>query len=510
MSTEKTLTEQEAIAIFGVDDEDLSEADTSLTHQDVTGDPPTVVHPKSSKKSKTVQEARDQSKKEMIATAKIQRAIENVHEARDRQMLAYQEETKVLQDRLESDRQALIKQLAEERCLNEQYRRQVDLLSASIPDQGSRAYGSQAAPINPLDTVNQPSSLQPDDMEYRSSEDESSEESDSSTRRRRWSFVRLAQWEEEQALQRQRAAEQAAIEKEEARNRKRHAQEQRKNTRAQSFRNSSKGGGVNEVDRDHPSFQNSSNNTDANADKPDNEPHKKRHKSQSKKSRKGKHSSSSSSGSSDSSSSSGSSDSSSQSDSSTEGRRKRKNKRGKSSRKFNVEVAASGNTELPKCPESEPIGHARLTTMKNRFDQIAVSATLSRRKIKSCFSLIQRDQMFAMVRLQLESGRPYVQEYLRGYDPRQIFKMRRHHLFKLLFAVYQPLDVQTVKDKNQRIINEIARIPLNLDGEWTSWFAFTARLTKVAVENGYKDLESFKDSMTVEQSTPLLRLLLGN
>ena len=80
----------------------------------------------------------------------------------------------------------------------------------------------------------------------------------------------------------------------------------------------------------------------------------------------------------------------------------------------------------------------------------------------------KRDQMIAMVRLQLGSKRPHVKEYLQGYDPKQIFKMKRHHLFKLLFVVYQPLEVQTAKDKNQRIINEIARIPLHLDNDWQS------------------------------------------
>ena len=97
-----------------------------------------------------------------------------------------------------------------------------------------------------------------------------------------------------------------------------------------------------------------------------------------------------------------------------------------------------------------------------------------------------------------------------GIKTWSLSKMKWHEIFKLLFAVYQPLEVQTLKDKNQRIINEIARIPLYLDGDWQSWFNFIAKLTKIAVANGYKDLESFKDEITVEQSTPLLRLLLGN
>ena len=535
MQTEKTLTEQEAIAIFGVDDEDLSEAETAPTDKDVTGDTSTVGRSKSSKKSKTAQESLEKSRKEMIVTARIQKAIANVHEARDRQQREYQEAAKVLQDRLEADRQALIQQLAEAKAENEKLNRRAetdsdtlnrrvnDLQVASIPKQGSRANVSQTSPVNPMDTVTQSAPTRLVAMEVLSSEDEQSVESDGLSYHQRWSPERRARWDEEQsakaereaALQRQREAEIVAAEKEEARQSKRRAQERLNNTN---------------VDKNHPSFQNSSSNrsnptvanggvsdegiklnsTDTHT-KQDDEPSKKRHKSQGKKSGKHKSSgSSSSSSSSDTSSTSGSSDSSSQSNSSTEGRHKRKNKRSKTARKVNVELAASGNTELPKCPESEPIGHARLTLMKNQFDQIAVSATLSRRKIKSCFSLIQRDQMMAMVRLQLGSERPHVQEYLRGYDPRQIFKMKRRHLFKLLFAVYQPLEVQTVKDKNQRIINEIVRLPLNLDGEWQSWFAFLAKLTKVAVANGYKDLESFKDSMTAEQSTPLLRLLLGN
>ena len=93
----------------------------------------------------------------MIAKAKIQKVIDNVHEARDRERLAYQEETKVLHDRLEADRQALIRQLAESKTLNEQLNCQVDLLSAGIPKQGSRAQVLDAVPNNPLtDTVTQP------------------------------------------------------------------------------------------------------------------------------------------------------------------------------------------------------------------------------------------------------------------------------------------------------------------------------------------------------------------
>ena len=64
MQTEKSLTEQEAIAIFGVDDEDLSvDGDTTSTGLEETGDTPTVVPSKSSKKNKSVQEVREQSNK---------------------------------------------------------------------------------------------------------------------------------------------------------------------------------------------------------------------------------------------------------------------------------------------------------------------------------------------------------------------------------------------------------------------------------------------------------------
>ena len=384
MQTEKSLTEQEALAIFGVDDEDLSvEVDTPPTERDETGDTPTVAPQKSSKKSKSAQEVREESKKEMIAKAKIQKVIDNVHEARDRERLAYQEETKVLHDRLEADRQALIRQLAESKTVNEQFNRQVDLLSASIPKQSSRAQVLDAAPNNSsTDTVTQPVSAEPVDMTVQTSDDDESYDSDSREHRLRRQELEQQAWA-------------AAAEREEARPLKRHAKQQRKHlTKAQrkhpSFKNSSKGDGG---DDDGSSSENS---TDANkANKHNNEPIKKRPRKTHKKNRKGKsgkeQSSSSSSSSNSSSSSSSSSDSSSQSDSSTEGRHRRKNKRSKSSRKFNFELAASGNTELPKCPEAEPIGHTRLTSMKNQLDQIAVSSKLSRRKIKSCFSLIQRD-----------------------------------------------------------------------------------------------------------------------
>ena len=150
--------------------------------------------------------------------------------------------------------------------------------------------------------------------------------------------------------------------------------------------------------------------------------------------------------------------------------------------------------------------------LKEKVQALAITHRVSRDKIRACFADQQRSLIINNVKLTAMFGKTNVQELLDSFEtkPKNIFNLKWKQLFRILIAAYQTDDIQSDRDLNTRLIEDIIQVPLKLTGKFADYTRWRFSLDNLVRGQGAPSLEHILDTFDDSISKPLIKALNAN